>query len=94
MRERAIALLLLCISAPAGAVGWFSPPEESLGRLCVKSALAAFPGKVERMSVKSVNRAWKVRVYLEQNDGQERIVFCDALSGVIEKSVVVDDLYP
>jgi len=86
--------LTLLTSHPALATGWFRPPDEVTAAPCVKASLAVHAGTILRTHVRSQQGAPKIRLYIEGDDGQDWIVFCDGRSGSIEKSIRVDDLDP
>ncbi len=92
IRPLLLAVGLLGLSAHALATGWYRPPNQTFTAQCSKAALAAHPGTIERVHVNTTGPGVKVRIYIEQADGQEWIIFCDGMSGVIEKSILVDDL--
>lgn len=95
IRNLLFALLipgLLGIATAASATGWYRPPDQSFTGQCSRAALAAHPGKIERTHVNTTGPGIKVRIYIEQADGQEWIIFCNGITGVIEKSVLVDAL--
>jgi hypothetical protein len=91
--RRVLGALLFVVTGSAWSAGWYIPSTQIIIEPCRKAALAEHPGKVVRTHVNGTERAMKVRFYIEQNDGREWLVYCDAATDRIVKSVSVDDLF-